>query len=583
VTDRRPAVLIAALLPLFLGLGAVLAAPHAAAGQDPAAPDPAAADSAWLAGETDRAEQLYGEILAADSSNHSALHRMALLRAWAERYDESLRLFDHLLALYPGSLDVRIDRARILAWRGDLESALAALDSVLAEDPGSTAALEALGQFHSWAGRYDEALDAYSRLARLDPGHETVPYERARVLAWASRFEAATAVYDSILAERPDDLDALAGRARSLQWAGRNEEATAAYRRVLEVEPGHLDALVGVARTLRWQGREALALEAARRAAELHPGSPEARSELRAARLPFAPLAAPSLAHESDSDGNRILTVAAAARFRPLAAVGTRVDAYVRTASEATAADLDHRAHGATVTGTWHTGAGWSASGTVGASANDVAPRPVPTYALALSSPGALPVTGSLVLRRQAFDATARLMERRVEMTELSASLRTRVAGSVALSAAAGSAWFLGRVSGQENRRWTAYLSASHRVIAPVTIGATARLFGYRHDLADGYFDPDFFGLAEILGRWQHSLGPVELSVEGAPGIQKVRSDGEPRPVGRAAASASWTIAPGRNLSLGALFANAGLDRLSAAEDADYSYRALTARLSWSF
>jgi Flp pilus assembly protein TadD len=379
------------LSPLIVAVAlAALAAPGAAAAQDPAGTEAtaAAADSAWLTGDTDRAERLYGEILEADPAHHTALHRMALLRAWAERYDESLRLFERLLALYPNSVDVRIDRARVLAWRGELEPALAALDSILAE------------------------------------------------------------------------------------------------------EPTHLDALVGVARTLRWQGREAPALAAARRAVELHPGSPEARSELRAARLPFAPLAAPSVAHESDSDGNRILTAAAVARFRPLAAMGARVDAWVRTAAEVTAADLDHQAHGGTVTGTWHTGAGWTASGTVGASANDVAPRPIPTWGLALASPGALPVSGSLTFRRQAFDATARLMERRVEMTELSASVRTGVAERTALSAAAGSAWLLGRVSGLENRRWSAHVSGSHRVLPPLTIGATARLFGYRDDLNDGYFDP---------------------------------------------------------------------------------------------
>lgn len=600
------------------------AAPDAVAPPDPDAtelatiPDPAAADSAWHAGDTDLAERLYAEVLAEDSTHYAALHRMALIHAWEERYDDSLRLFDRLLRLYPSSVDARIDRARVLAWRGDVDPALAAIDAVLAEDPGNTAALEALAQFQSWAGRYDQALDAYSRLARLDPGHESLPYDRARVLALASRFEAASVVYDSILAERPDDVDALAGRARALLWAGRTDEAAATYQRLLDVEPDNLDALrglaqaaawsgdlrlaerrwravlatepddvaasVGLSRTLRWQGRDADALAAARRAVELDPTSAEARAELRAARVPFAPFAAPSVARESDSDGNRITTASAMARFRPVSPLSLRVDAYVREASErSAAADLEQHARGATLTGSWQVGAGWGVSGTVGASVTDAASRAVPTYAVGLASPGGDPVRGNLSLRSQAFDATARLIERRVEMTELSANVRARITGSTELSAAAGSAWFLGRVSDQENHRWSAYLSASHRLGTPFTLGATTRMFGFRHDLADGYFDPDLFALAEILARWQQGLGPVELSLEAAPGLQKVRTDGDTRPVGRVAGNLTWGIAVGRELAIGALFANAGLERLSAGEDTDYEYHAITARLSWSF
>lgn len=555
--------------------------PMAGAAQEAGAAE--AADRAWLEGDTDQAERLYSAILAADSTHYAALHRMALLRAWADRHDESLALFDRMLSLYPNAVDARVDRARVLAWRGDLDTAVAALESLLDEDPANTTAIGALAQLQSWAGRYDEALRAYTRLEGLDPGPSSASYDRARVLAWASRFEAAGAVYDSILAERPADLEALRGSARVASWSGDLKGAERRWRAALEVEPGDAEALVGLARALRWQGREADGLEAARRAVALSPTSTEAREELRTAELAFAPYGSPVLAHEWDSDGNRIATLSATGRIRPTAPLTLRIDAYARDARERGTADLARTAQGATLTGRLEVGSGWGLSGGVGASASDTDHPVVPAYTVAVSSPAHEPVRGTLAFRRQAFDATARLIERGVTLTLLAADGTLRITDRTRLNAAAGTAWLHGRASGEDNRRWNAYASASHRVLRPLTLAATIRAFGYQRDLNDGYFDPDFFGLAEVLGRLELPLGPVQASVEGAPGFQRVGAESDARPVGRVASSLAWTIAPGRELSVGALFANAGLNRISAAEDADYLYRALTARLAWSF
>jgi tetratricopeptide (TPR) repeat protein len=582
-----------------------------------AAQDPAAADAAWHAGEMERAERLYAEILAADSTHYTALHRTALLRAWADEHAASLALFDRLLRLYPEATDARVDRARVVAWRGDVESAIAALEAVLDDEPGNVAAVEALAQFESWAGRYDEALRAYSRLARLDPERESVRYDRARVLAWASRFEAAGVVYDSILADDPTDVAALEGKARTLLWAGRTDSAAVVFERLLEVDPGNtaagrglaqgaawdgdlglaerrwraviesapddVEARVGLSRTLRWQGRDGEAMDVADQALGIDPTSGDAREELRLARLALAPSAAPAFAHESDSDGNRITTLSATGRFHFAPGLSLRVDAYTRAASERSAAALEHRAHGGTVSAALQVRGGWRLTGGVGLTTTDVEPDPVPALTAAVSTPGWEPVQVTLSVRRQAFDATARLIEQRVAMTDLAANVRVRVADGTRLDLAAGAAWFMGEVSGEANRRWSGYFSLSRQLGSPFTVAATARTFGYAHDLLDGYFDPDFFGLAEVAGGWQRSLGPLEVRLNAAPGLQRVRFEGDTRPVGRVTGSLTWPLGPGRELAVTGLFTNAGLGRFSGDDDAGYTYRAATARLSWSF
>ena len=523
---------------------AVLLGPLAASAQDPDA-----ADRAWRDGDTATAERLYAAILAADSTHYAALHRMALLRAWAEDYDASLALFDRMLRLYPEATDARIDRARVLAWRGDLDRAIAALQDVLEAEPDNAAALEALGQFQSWAGRYDEAIRAYSLLERVDPGSLAAPL----------------------------------GIARAAAWSGDLEEAEARYRAALALDPDDVETLVGLSRTLRWQGRTADARSAARRALAADPTSAVARDEWRAVEVAFRPLASPALAHESDTDGNRMTTVSTYVRLRPLDRLSVRADAYTRDAREEGPADLDHAAHGGTITGILELGVGWGVAGTVGASVADADHGTVPAFALALSTPGREAVRATATVRRQAFDATARLIERGVIMTDATIEASTRFGERTDLGVAGGLAWFEGEVSGEENRRWSAYASASRRVMTPLTVALTVRGFGYRRDLDDGYFDPDFFGLAEILGRLTRPAGPLVLSLEGAPGLQQVGADGDARLVGRVAGSVTWPIGPARELALGALYANAGLGRLSASEDVEYAYRAFTARLTWAF
>lgn len=429
----------------LLLLGFLLLAPGTAAAQDPEA-----ADRAWRAGDTALAERLYAGILAADSTHDAALHRMALIRAWAGRYVESLALFDRMLRLYPDAIEARIDRARVLAWSGDIGRATAAIGGILEERPDSDAA-------------------------------------RA------------------------------------------------------------------------------------------------AREEIRALAAAAAPLASPAFARESDTDGNRMTTVSAMARFRPVAGLTLRADAYTRAAREEGPAGLDHAARGGAVTAMLALGSGWGLAGTIGASMADADHGAQPALALSVSTPGGGPVRATLAVRRQAFDATARLIANGIVTTEATAALAARPRGRADLDLAGGVAWFESRASGGENRRWSADASASWRVLAPLTLGLTARGFGFHRDLADGYFDPDFFGLAEVLARLRVPLGPFALSAEGAPGAQKVGSDGDVRPAGRVQGAVTWPIGPGRELAVGALYANAGLQRLSAAADADYAYRAITARLTWTF
>ena len=578
------------------------------------------ADRAWAAGDIPAAERLYQARLEADPRDARALHRLALIRAWAERYDESLALFDRLLAVDPGNREARVDRARVLAWRGDPAAASAALDPLLAEDPGFLPALQARAQFESWAGNYDEALATYGRIQQITPEDRTLGLSRARVLSWASRFDAAVAAYDSILRENPRDTEALVGLGTVLAWASELDSAEAVYRRVLALEPGNAEAARGLARaaawggrlvpaerrwrdviarnpndaaawvglsqTLRWQGRDAAALDAARRGIALAPTDRDAREALRWARQAVAPRTSASYLNEWDTDGNDIRTTSATAAVRPLASVEVRVDAYHRQARyEPEAATRDEReATGGALTLWTMFGVGWALSGTVGATElHQEDSEPIGTYRASLSSPGRYPVTANVSYARYPLDATAVLIDREVYLEEWSASTRWTPAQGWTVAGGGGTALFIGRESGDENRRVNGNLSIARRISRPITLGVGARFFEFDRDLDEGYFDPDFYGLAEVTARWLREWRHWSLNAELAPGMQQVRSNGDPGGSFRGAGSVAYVLSPGRRIVLSGTFANTGLAQIAPGADADYRYRALGIAGQWAF
>jgi tetratricopeptide (TPR) repeat protein len=591
------------------------------------AQDPA--DRAWAAGDIPAATPLYEARLAADSADATALHRVALIRAWAERYDESLALFDRLLRMDPANREARVDRARVLAWRGDPAAAALALDPLLAEEPGYLPALQARAQFESWAGNYDEALATYGRIGEITPDDRSVGLSRARVLSWASRFDAAVAAYDSILRENPRDTEALLGLGTVLAWASRLDRAEATYRRVLEIEPGNAEALRGLARTaawggrlvpaerrwreviardpndaaawvglsqtLRWQGRDAGALDAARRAVAIAPTDRDAREALRWARMTVAPRAGASHTREWDSDGNDINTTSATASARPLGP-GTelRLDLYRRLASLETRADsvlgtprsVDERAsHGVAGTLWVQVEPGFAFTGTVGTTLYDVDDvDPIPTYRLGVSSPGRWPVTFNAGYAHYALDGTTVLIDREVYLDEFSGGISWTPARRWTLSFGAGTAQFTSRESGQENRRTNASLAVAWRVSGPLTLGLSSRAFGFERDLTDGYFDPDLYSLGEYTARYLREWRHWSVNLEVAPGFQQVGSDGDPSGSFRGGGSLAYILSPGRRIVLNGVFANTGLSRLSpGAGSAAYRYRAVSVSGFWTF
>lgn len=591
---------------------AAVVVPSGMAGQDPDTVDALAdsADVAWREGEPETARALYRRVLAADSTRGAALHRMALMTAWNDEHDDALRLLDRLLEREPDNLSARVDRARVVAWRGDLDAALDALDEVLERDPTHRGAMEARAEFLAWAGRYDASLSAYDDLGGIVGDEPEIDRARARVLGWASRLEAAAEAYErvlernsedvearlglarvhafadeldraeelyrEILADEPGSIEARKGLARTLGWAGRLVESERTWRRVLEEEPGDVEALVGLGRTLRWQGRSAAALEVLEGAEEERPDDPDLRRELRGVRSGFAPAAELSLAAEGDSDDNDMTTTALAARWHPRPRTELRVEAYLRNARRNA---LDREARGVSLTATQVWEPGWSLSVGGGWSGSDAGARDsFGRWSVSAASPRRYPLSVEGHVRKQVLDATAALVSTGVETTEYGLDARWTPAPGWDVRAGVGGAALRGE---ERNRRVNGSASVTRTLAAGWRLGVAGRGFSYDEDLQDGYFDPDFYGIAELLTSWSRDADGWRLRLDAAPGLQQVTTDGDPGATVRLGGRLGYRFAPGREVALSGGYSSTGLQSFSTGTS-DYRYRSLRLSVSWA-
>jgi tetratricopeptide (TPR) repeat protein len=536
-----------------------------------------------------------------------------LIDAWNNEHEAALARFDRLLTLEPGNLEARVDRARVLAWRGDLEDAISVLERVLAGHPDYAPALEAKAQFLSWSGEYSAALSSYDRLVGISQDPTGIMLARARVLGWASRIGESLAVYDSILARTPQDLEARLGQARLLAFSAQTGEAVARYEGILADHPRNLEARqglaraltwggglprgerawrsaleaaprdmvsrVGLAQNLQWQGRHAAALAVLKGAEPDQREDPRVVEQLRLVRAALAPQVELSLIQEGDSDDNLMTTVQMTGGWNPVPHLAVRGEAYTR-ALEQSSLDLTRNSWGASLRALYQLEPGWTIDGRVGGTRSDGSEKNAFTHLSAgIASPGRYGLGGQLNLSRYPLDATAPLVERgvRVDMAEISG--RWTPSPGWQVSGSAGLGTFHGN---EENRRVHGNARVDHRLGGGWTVGLSHRYFGFDENLNEFYFDPDYYGLTELTGRWKWEPDGWSLLLEAAPGVQKIRSEGALVAAVRASSRVIYRFAPGREVSVSGGYSSAGLQSFST-EDSDYRYRAVILGVKWAF
>lgn len=254
-----------------------------------------------------------------------------------------------------------------------------------------------------------------------------------------------------------------------------------------------------------------------------------------------------------------------------------RADVYERGLEQGA---LERSSMGASVSASYLFEPGWTVGGGIGGVRTDGdAGTTRASGELSLTTPSRHPVGATLAGRAAVLDATAQLATTGVRTAETSLSVRWQPASAWRIDGSAGYALYDGT---ERNTRTSGALSLSRTLGHGLSLGLAGRAFGFDKDLQDGYFDPDFFGIAEVMGRWLGRAGPTSLLLEVAPGRQQATRDGDQTNTIRGSARIAYEIAPGREIALSGGYSSTGLQSFSTGEG-DYRYKALILSAGWRF
>jgi tetratricopeptide (TPR) repeat protein len=506
----------------------------------------------------------------------------------------------------------------VLAFDQRFDEALSALDDILEEDPTNAEALGARAQIATWAGNYSESIVTYDRLLAENPEATETRRSRAGVLVLDQQYQRAAAEYEQLLASNPDDREALLGLGRVLAWTGQRDSANTVFNRVLADDPNELEArrfiaqlttwdgdlqegealwravletnpddvpsLLGLTSNLRSQGRNRAARDVLARAEILEPGSPGAADEGTLIDRAIAPFISPSFSFVTDSDENEVQMFTLNASWRPADFLELRAGGSRRSFDQPTQQGLANDVMTGDFAVSVRTPTGWSISGGLGVwQPEDEAIDPVTTATAGLSSPSWGPARASLTFERTAYDVSALVIdENRIERNEV------RFDGSVNLNSTTSLLGSFGRagLAGIEDNSQILGLARLNVQFQPwLTAGPALRAFHFEKDLNEGYWDPDFYGLAELPVVVSPTVGSVTPRLEVAPGYQRIQD----------AATETWSVSirllggltynlgPRRQIGAAGVWAKSGLQQLSSSDAGDYTFRGVFLTMAMAF
>jgi len=266
------------------------------------------------AGDLQRAEAIYRQILQADPRQAEALHYLGVIAHQVGRHDIAVEYMKQSLAVMPynegfhsnlGSayqalgrldeakasylealrlrpdfVDAHNNLANVHADQGKLDEAVAGYQRALALNPNSPDAHSNLGVALHKLTKLDEAEAHCRKAVRLKPNSIEMRLNLGNVQAARGKLEEAVLNFKEAIRLKPDYALAHSNLGGTLQLQGKLEEAIASYREALRFQPDYASAHGNLATALQVQGDLDEAEAHLRKAVQCQPGLASAHNNL---------------------------------------------------------------------------------------------------------------------------------------------------------------------------------------------------------------------------------------------------------------------------------------------------------------
>ncbi|CAO3437648.1 tetratricopeptide repeat protein [Azospirillum endophyticum] len=187
------------------------------------------------AGQTERAERFYREILRIDPTHGDAAHLLGHIALQDGRRTDATHLFDTAARSNALIGSYHLALGQVLFDEGQVTAALASARHALAVDPDDAEALCLMGAVAGRQARSVVALRCYRAAARLVPGAAEPRLGMGRALEDLRQLGAAIGCYRLAARLRPQDAGIRVTLANALRRWGAVAEAAVVYREAIEL------------------------------------------------------------------------------------------------------------------------------------------------------------------------------------------------------------------------------------------------------------------------------------------------------------------------------------------------------------
>jgi len=231
----------------------------------------------FQAGEREAAEQLCGELLAAEPCHAEALNLLGVLAHQAGQNEPARQRLERAVSLRPQDAGFHYNLGVAQQVLGQTAEAAASYRQTLRYQPDHVAALNNLGHALLALGQYTEAQEHLEKAVRLQPNYVEAIINLGEVYLRQGELDKASEKLKQAVRLRPEHVDSHNRLGIVARQQGRLDEAVTHYEEAVQLSPNFAAAHHNLGLALAGLGRYEEALASYEEAIRLNPDHWEAR------------------------------------------------------------------------------------------------------------------------------------------------------------------------------------------------------------------------------------------------------------------------------------------------------------------
>jgi protein O-GlcNAc transferase len=214
------------------------------------------------AGNFQKAENIYKEILSVQPDNFYALHYLGVLYSQLGNYDPAVGYIEKAIEVNPSDAHAYYNLGIAFQGKGCLDKAITSYQKSLQLNPSNADAYVNLGITLKEKGQLDGAITSYQKALQLNPNLIAAMNNLGIALKEKGRLNDSITLYQKALQIYPNSADILHNFGIALQEKGQLDDAINSYQKALQLKPHSADILFNLGTALMEQGKQNQAIAA---------------------------------------------------------------------------------------------------------------------------------------------------------------------------------------------------------------------------------------------------------------------------------------------------------------------------------